>query len=130
MRLELAFPSVNTPSDGAFTQRTAYLSGGYLFAVKMRNAGYKTMLDPFQQHFGARMGCLLFIPALCGEVFWSAAILAALGECLLYCKFGKKPLKTIKGIQCKIYSYRSSNEAVEGMWMVVQARQLPKLMFS
>ncbi|XP_065292427.1 high-affinity choline transporter 1-like [Dermacentor albipictus] len=53
--------------------------GGYLFAVKMRKAGYKTMLDPFQQHFGARMGCLLFLPALCGEVFWSAAILAALG---------------------------------------------------
>ncbi|KAK8775357.1 hypothetical protein V5799_031298, partial [Amblyomma americanum] len=53
--------------------------GGNLFAVKMRNAGYKTMLDPFQQHFGARMGGLLFLPALCGEVFWSAAILAALG---------------------------------------------------
>ncbi|KAL1480929.1 hypothetical protein MTO96_050630 [Rhipicephalus appendiculatus] len=45
----------------------------------MRKAGYKTMLDPFQQHFGARMGCLLFLPALCGEVIWSAAILAALG---------------------------------------------------
>nr|XP_037276825.1 high-affinity choline transporter 1-like [Rhipicephalus microplus] len=53
--------------------------GGNLFAVKMRNAGYKTMLDPFQKHFGARMGGLLFLPALCGEVFWSAAILAALG---------------------------------------------------
>ncbi|XP_077560769.1 high-affinity choline transporter 1-like [Haemaphysalis longicornis] len=53
--------------------------GGYLFAVKMRKAGYKTMLDPFQQHFGNRMGGLLFLPALCGEVFWSAAILAALG---------------------------------------------------
>ncbi|XP_065292429.1 high-affinity choline transporter 1-like isoform X2 [Dermacentor albipictus] len=59
---------------GVFT-----MTGGYLFAVKMRKAGYKTMLDPFQQHFGARMGCLLFLPALCGEVFWSAAILAALG---------------------------------------------------
>lgn len=55
-------------------------SGGKLFAVKMRQAGYKTMLDPFQIHFGSRMGGLLFIPALCGEVFWSAAILSALGE--------------------------------------------------
>ncbi|XP_070392232.1 high-affinity choline transporter 1-like isoform X2 [Dermacentor albipictus] len=53
--------------------------GGNLFAVKMRKAGYKTMLDPFQKHFGTRMGGLLFLPALCGEVFWSAAILAALG---------------------------------------------------
>ncbi|XP_070392239.1 high-affinity choline transporter 1-like [Dermacentor albipictus] len=54
--------------------------GGNLFAVKMRKAGYKTMLDPFQKHFGTRMGGLLFLPALCGEVFWSAAILAALGS--------------------------------------------------
>lgn len=53
--------------------------GGIFFAKKMRDAGYVTMLDPFQQKFGERMGGLLFIPALCGEIFWSAAILAALG---------------------------------------------------
>lgn len=39
-----------------------------------------TMLDPFQLKYGQRMGGLLFIPALLGEVFWSAAILAALGK--------------------------------------------------
>ena len=38
------------------------------------------MLDPLQECLGDRMGGLLFIPALCGEVFWSAGILAALGE--------------------------------------------------
>ena len=38
-----------------------------------------TMLDPFQGKYGNRMGGLLFIPALMGEVFWSAAILASLG---------------------------------------------------
>ncbi|XP_023229430.1 high-affinity choline transporter 1-like isoform X2 [Centruroides sculpturatus] len=53
--------------------------GGLFFANKMREQGYVTMLDPFQDLFGGRMGGLLFIPALCGEVFWSAAILAALG---------------------------------------------------
>ncbi|GIY77261.1 high-affinity choline transporter 1 [Caerostris darwini] len=53
--------------------------GGLFFANKMREEGYVTMLDPFQDLFGSRMGGLLFIPALCGEVFWSAAILAALG---------------------------------------------------
>ncbi len=37
------------------------------------------MLDPFQETLGSRMGGLLFLPALCGEIFWSAAILAALG---------------------------------------------------
>ena len=38
------------------------------------------IIDPLQECFGGRMGGLLFIPALCGEVFWSAGILAALGK--------------------------------------------------
>lgn len=43
------------------------------------------MLDPLQDSFGERMGGLLFLPALCGEVFWAAGILAALGKiCLLF----------------------------------------------
>ena len=46
----------------------------------MRSKGYVTMLDPFQQKYGDMMSGLLFIPALLGEVFWSAAILAALGQ--------------------------------------------------
>jgi hypothetical protein len=49
----------------------------------MRQQGYITMLDPLQDSFGERMGGLLFLPALCGEVFWAAGILAALGE---YCQ--------------------------------------------
>ncbi len=53
--------------------------GGFFFATKMREEGYVTMLDPFQETLGSRMGGLLFLPALCGEIFWSAAILAALG---------------------------------------------------
>jgi len=51
-----------------------------LFANKMREQGYVTMLDPLQDAFGERMGGMLFIPALCGEVFWSAATLSALGK--------------------------------------------------
>ncbi len=46
----------------------------------MRSRGYVTMLDPFQQLYGKRMGGLLFVPALMGEIFWSAAILSALGR--------------------------------------------------
>ena len=46
----------------------------------MRKQGYVTMLDPLQDCFGERMGGLLFLPALCGEVFWAAGILAALGK--------------------------------------------------
>lgn len=45
----------------------------------MREREYVTMLDPFQEKYGARMGGLLYIPALMGEIFWSGAILSALG---------------------------------------------------
>lgn len=57
--------------------------GGIFFANPMRRQGYITMLDPLQDSFGERMGGLLFLPALCGEVFWAAGILAALGKCLI-----------------------------------------------
>jgi len=40
------------------------------------------MLDPLQDAFGERMGGLLFLPALCAEVFWAASILTALGNTL------------------------------------------------
>lgn len=59
------------------------VSGGLFFAKPMRSRGYVTMLDPFQQLYGKRMGGLLFIPALMGEIFWSAAILSALGKVIL-----------------------------------------------
>lgn len=53
--------------------------GGLFFAKKMRNYGYKTMLDPLEQKYGSKLTALLSIPALTGEIFWSAAILTALG---------------------------------------------------
>jgi len=53
--------------------------GGVFFAKKMREEGYTTMLDPLQARLGRVMGGLLFLPALMGELFWSAAILGALG---------------------------------------------------
>jgi high affinity choline transporter 7 len=53
--------------------------GGLLFAEKMRAKKYVTMLDPFQDKYGSKMGGFLYIPAFLGDIFWSAAILAALG---------------------------------------------------
>lgn len=53
--------------------------GGIFFAGIMRNRGYVTLLDPFQERYGHKVTALLYIPALFGEIFWSAAILAALG---------------------------------------------------
>lgn len=55
------------------------LPGGIAFAKIMRKREYFTMIDPFQEKYGPRMGGLLYIPALLGDIFWGAAILAALG---------------------------------------------------
>ncbi|MCL4143534.1 UNVERIFIED_CONTAM: hypothetical protein GTU68_050366, partial [Idotea baltica] len=56
--------------------------GGLFFAKKLRAAGYVTILDPLQDLFGRRWGSFLFVPALVGEILYSAAILAALGTTL------------------------------------------------
>jgi high affinity choline transporter 7 len=53
--------------------------GGLFFARTMRRHQFRTMLDPLAQRYGERMAALSFIPALCGETFWTAAILTALG---------------------------------------------------
>ena len=53
--------------------------GGLFFARKMRRLGCTTLLDPFEQRYGKKIAAVLFVPALIGEVFWSAAILVALG---------------------------------------------------
>ncbi|KAH6933301.1 hypothetical protein HPB50_014014 [Hyalomma asiaticum] len=54
--------------------------GGCFFAQKMRTTNAVTMLDPFQEQYGRWMGLLLCLPAVCGEIFWTAAMLAALGD--------------------------------------------------
>lgn len=57
-------------------------TGAMLFAKPMRKAEYVTMLDPFQQRYGARVGGLLFLPAFLGDLFWCGAVLKALGNSL------------------------------------------------
>ncbi|KAL1440707.1 hypothetical protein MTO96_009255 [Rhipicephalus appendiculatus] len=54
--------------------------GGAFFATKMRLTDSLTMLDPFQSHYGRWSGLLFCVPAVLGEIFWTAAILAALGD--------------------------------------------------
>lgn len=45
----------------------------------MREREYFSLLDPFQEKYGLRMGGLLYIPALFGDICWSGSILASLG---------------------------------------------------
>ncbi|ESP01429.1 hypothetical protein LOTGIDRAFT_111913 [Lottia gigantea] len=58
----------------------AFFIGGNVYAPKMRRAGYLTLFDPFQIKLGNRVGALMCIPQFCGDLFWTAAILAALGS--------------------------------------------------
>ena len=53
--------------------------GGIFLAKKMRSYNFSTLLDPISDRFGDRMTALLYIPALLGEVFWTGAVLTALG---------------------------------------------------
>lgn len=56
--------------------------GGLLFARRMRGLRLTTLLDLFERRYGKRVAALLYVPALLGEVFWGAAILAALGTAI------------------------------------------------
>jgi len=56
--------------------------GGVFFARRIRATGATTMIDPLQKVYGRFAGALLVIPAVMGELFWSASILAALGTTL------------------------------------------------
>lgn len=53
--------------------------GGLFFAGTMRRAGFTTLIDPLEARFGARWAAVLFLPALAGELFWSAELLVAIG---------------------------------------------------
>ena len=55
-------------------------AAGIFFAKPMREAGYVTMLDPFAARYGDVTAALIYIPAVMGDLFWSGAILAALGK--------------------------------------------------
>src|SRR5262249_22696363 len=39
-----------------------------------------TLIDPFEQRFGRQWAAVLFLPALAGELFWSAELLVAIGS--------------------------------------------------
>ncbi|MCX8211443.1 MAG: sodium:solute symporter family protein [Lewinella sp.] len=87
--------------------------GGLFFARTMRRRRYRTMLDPLEERYGKRMTAVLFLPALTGELFWTAAILTALGA----------TFSTVLGIDLKTSILLSATIAVAytaigGLWAV------------
>jgi high affinity choline transporter 7 len=53
--------------------------GGLFYAGVMRRYRFSTLVDPLEMRFGKEVAGLLVLPAVLAEVFWSAAILVALG---------------------------------------------------
>ena len=73
-------PPSSPPTKTALTYDLLFaISGGVVYAPKMRRAGYVTMFDPFQEVYGVRVGALMCIPQFMGDLFWTAAVLSALG---------------------------------------------------
>uniref|UniRef100_A0A915HTL2 Uncharacterized protein n=1 Tax=Romanomermis culicivorax TaxID=13658 RepID=A0A915HTL2_ROMCU len=69
-------------SDAPIGYSLSLIVGGLFFAGPMRSRNYVTMLDPFQQRYGAKLGAIMYLPALVGEIFWSACVVASLGSTL------------------------------------------------
>lgn len=53
--------------------------GGAIFARRMRQLKFVTLVDPFAARFGRHWAAVLSLPALMGELFWSAELLVAIG---------------------------------------------------
>ncbi len=56
--------------------------GGLFFARTMRRHQFTTIVDPFALRYGEHWATILLLPALLGELFWSAELLVALGSTL------------------------------------------------
>lgn len=72
--------SLSSGIQGGLCFGVSLILGGLFFARRMRQLGYTTLIDPFESRFGKHWAAVLFIPAMLGEVFWSAELLAAIGS--------------------------------------------------
>jgi high affinity choline transporter 7 len=72
--------SVQLGLQGGLCFGISLILGGLFFAGIMRRYGFTTLIDPFEARFGKRWAAVLFLPALAGELFWSAELLVAVGS--------------------------------------------------
>ena len=71
--------SIQLGIQGGLCFGLSLILGGVFFAGVMRRHGFTTLIDPFEARFGKRWAAVLFLPALAGELFWSAELLVAIG---------------------------------------------------
>src|SRR3954453_4403196 len=72
--------SIQLGIQGGLGFGLSLIIGGLFFAGTMRRFGFTTLIDPFEARFGKRWAAVLFLPALAGELFWSAELLVAIGS--------------------------------------------------
>src|SRR3954471_8035340 len=72
--------SIQLGIQGGLCFGISLILGGVFFAAVMRRFGFTTLIDPFEARFGKRWAAVLFLPALAGELFWSAELLVAIGS--------------------------------------------------
>lgn len=72
--------SIQLGIQGGVCFGVSLILGGLFFARTMRRHGFTTLIDPFEARFGKRWAVVLFLPALAGELFWSAELLVAIGS--------------------------------------------------
>jgi high affinity choline transporter 7 len=72
--------SIQLGIQGGLCFGLSLILGGVFFAGVMRRHGFTTLIDPFEARFGKRWAAVLFLPALAGELFWSAELLVAIGS--------------------------------------------------
>jgi solute carrier family 5 (high affinity choline transporter), member 7 len=67
-------------AQGGLCFGLSLLLGGLFFARRMRALEFTTLIDPFEARFGKGWAAVLFLPAMFGEIFWSAELLVAIGS--------------------------------------------------
>ena len=72
--------SIQLGVQGGLCFGISLIVGGLFFAGPMRRFGFTTLIDPFESRFGKQWAAVLFLPALAGELFWSAELLVAIGS--------------------------------------------------
>ena len=72
--------SIQLGMQGGLCFGISLILGGFFFAGTMRRFGFTTLIDPLEARFGKQWAAVLFLPALAGELFWSAELLVAIGS--------------------------------------------------
>jgi high affinity choline transporter 7 len=77
---EGALSSIALGIQGGLCFGLSLIVGGLFFAKKMRRLEFTTLVDPFDARYGRGWAAVLMLPALFGELIWSAELLVAIGS--------------------------------------------------